>query len=115
MSIFSAFATIRPANCGTLPAAGTPKLASLGWARTQSESSFRLLAPVLALTAMALKYCATPAIGVKSFSGFLVNRVLGPYMQNAFRLMDEGVKPETIDAAMEEFGMPMGRAARLVR
>jgi 3-hydroxyacyl-CoA dehydrogenase/enoyl-CoA hydratase/3-hydroxybutyryl-CoA epimerase len=29
-------------------------------------------------------------------------------MQNAFRLLDEGVKPETIDAAMEEFGMPMG-------
>ena len=40
--------------------------------------------------------------------GFLVNRVLGPYMQNAFRLLDEGVKPETIDAAMEAFGMPMG-------
>ena len=31
-------------------------------------------------------------------------------MQNAFRLIDEGVKPETIDAAMEEFGMPMGPA-----
>src|SRR5207248_10760680 len=42
--------------------------------------------------------------------GFLVNRVLGPYMQNAFRLVDEGVKPETIDVAMEEFGMPMGPA-----
>jgi 3-hydroxyacyl-CoA dehydrogenase/enoyl-CoA hydratase/3-hydroxybutyryl-CoA epimerase len=47
---------------------------------------------------------------VKDAPGFLVNRVLGPYMQNAFRLMDEGVKPETIDAAMEEFGMPMGPA-----
>jgi 3-hydroxyacyl-CoA dehydrogenase / enoyl-CoA hydratase / 3-hydroxybutyryl-CoA epimerase len=31
-------------------------------------------------------------------------------MQNAFRLIDEGVKPETLDAAMEEFGMPMGPA-----
>jgi len=40
--------------------------------------------------------------------GFLVNRVLGPYMQNAFRLLDAGQKPETIDAAMERFGMPMG-------
>src|SRR4051812_24233767 len=46
----------------------------------------------------------------KDSPGFLVNRVLGPYMQNAFRLMDEGVKPETIDAAMEDFGMPMGPA-----
>jgi 3-hydroxyacyl-CoA dehydrogenase/enoyl-CoA hydratase/3-hydroxybutyryl-CoA epimerase len=29
-------------------------------------------------------------------------------MQNAFRMLDEGVAPETIDAAMEAFGMPMG-------
>jgi 3-hydroxyacyl-CoA dehydrogenase/enoyl-CoA hydratase/3-hydroxybutyryl-CoA epimerase len=47
---------------------------------------------------------------VKDAPGFLVNRVLGPYMQNAFRMMDEGAKPETIDAAMEAFGMPMGPA-----
>jgi 3-hydroxyacyl-CoA dehydrogenase / enoyl-CoA hydratase / 3-hydroxybutyryl-CoA epimerase len=39
-----------------------------------------------------------------------VNRVLGPYMQKAFQLLDEGYKPETLDAAMEEFGMPMGPA-----
>src|SRR5689334_4791100 len=45
---------------------------------------------------------------VRDSPGFLVNRVLGPYMQNAFRLLDEGQKPETIDAAMEAFGMPMG-------
>ena len=45
---------------------------------------------------------------VKDSPGFLVNRVLGPYMQNAFRMLDEGRKPETIDAAMQEFGMPMG-------
>ncbi len=45
---------------------------------------------------------------VKDSPGFLVNRVLGPYMQNAFRMLDEGVQPETIDAAMEAFGMPMG-------
>jgi len=45
---------------------------------------------------------------VKDSPGFLVNRVLGPYMQNAFRLLDEGMRPETIDAAMEAFGMPMG-------
>ena len=45
---------------------------------------------------------------VKDSPGFLVNRVLGPYMQNAFRMLDEGAKPETIDAAMMQFGMPMG-------
>ncbi len=47
---------------------------------------------------------------VKDAPGFLVNRVLGPYLQNAFRMMDEGVKPETLDRAMEDFGMPMGPA-----
>ena len=47
---------------------------------------------------------------VRDSPGFLVNRVLGPYMQNAFRLLDEGHKPETLDAAMERFGMPMGPA-----
>jgi 3-hydroxyacyl-CoA dehydrogenase / enoyl-CoA hydratase / 3-hydroxybutyryl-CoA epimerase len=45
---------------------------------------------------------------VKDSPGFLVNRVLGPYMQNAFRMLDEGIAPETLDAAMESFGMPMG-------
>ena len=45
---------------------------------------------------------------VKDAPGFLVNRVLGPYMANAFRMLDEGVKAETIDKAATEFGMPMG-------
>jgi 3-hydroxyacyl-CoA dehydrogenase/enoyl-CoA hydratase/3-hydroxybutyryl-CoA epimerase len=45
---------------------------------------------------------------VKDSPGFLVNRVLGPYMQNAFRMVDEAIQPETIDAAMESFGMPIG-------
>jgi 3-hydroxyacyl-CoA dehydrogenase/enoyl-CoA hydratase/3-hydroxybutyryl-CoA epimerase len=48
---------------------------------------------------------------VKDSPGFLVNRVLGPYMQKAFRLLDEGIRPETLDRAMEDFGMPMGPAA----
>ncbi len=45
---------------------------------------------------------------VKDSPGFLGNRVLGPYMQNAFRMLDEGVSAETIDAAMTDFGRPMG-------
>jgi len=45
---------------------------------------------------------------VKDSPGFLVNRVLGPYMANAFRMLDEGVKAEMIDKAAEQFGMPMG-------
>jgi 3-hydroxyacyl-CoA dehydrogenase/enoyl-CoA hydratase/3-hydroxybutyryl-CoA epimerase len=49
-------------------------------------------------------------LSVKDAPGFLVNRVLGPYMQNAFRMLDEGIRPETLDRAMEDFGMPMGPA-----
>ena len=45
---------------------------------------------------------------VKDAPGFLVNRVLGPYMANAFRMLDEGAKAETIDKAATAFGMPMG-------
>ena len=45
---------------------------------------------------------------VKSAPGFLVNRALTPYLLEAMVLRDEGVKQETIDAAAETFGMPMG-------
>jgi len=45
---------------------------------------------------------------VKSAPGFLVNRVLAPYMLEAVNLLDEGHSMATIDAAAETFGMPMG-------
>ena len=45
---------------------------------------------------------------VKSAPGFLVNRILTPYMTEAQIMLEEGVPAETIDAAAREFGMPMG-------
>lgn len=49
---------------------------------------------------------------VKSSPGFLVNRVLGPYMFGALKRLDEGGNtPELaaeLDAAAVRFGMPMG-------
>ena len=45
---------------------------------------------------------------VKDSPGFLVNRVLGPYIDQALRMADEGVALETLDAAAVAFGMPMG-------
>jgi 3-hydroxyacyl-CoA dehydrogenase/enoyl-CoA hydratase/3-hydroxybutyryl-CoA epimerase len=45
---------------------------------------------------------------VKSVPGFLVNRVLAPYMFDALRRVAEGTPKEKIDAAAEKFGMPMG-------
>ena len=44
----------------------------------------------------------------KSKPGFLVNRVLTPYLNEAMLMIDEGITPETLDAAMKDFGMPMG-------
>ncbi|MEM7600185.1 MAG: 3-hydroxyacyl-CoA dehydrogenase NAD-binding domain-containing protein [Verrucomicrobiota bacterium] len=45
---------------------------------------------------------------VKDSPGFLVNRVLMPYLIEAGRLVDAGYSPEVIDEAMLDFGMPMG-------
>jgi 3-hydroxyacyl-CoA dehydrogenase/enoyl-CoA hydratase/3-hydroxybutyryl-CoA epimerase len=45
---------------------------------------------------------------VKSAPGFLVNRALTPYMLEALVMLGEGYKRETVDAAAERFGMPMG-------
>ncbi len=45
---------------------------------------------------------------VKSAPGFLVNRVLAPYLMTAMRAVDEGVAPEAVDEAAVAFGMPMG-------
>ena len=45
---------------------------------------------------------------VRDHPGFLVNAVLGPYLLEAMRCVDEGYSPSTIDAAMVSFGMPMG-------
>lgn len=45
---------------------------------------------------------------VKSSPGFLVNRILMPYLMEAMRLLQEGHPREQIDKAALNFGMPMG-------
>lgn len=45
---------------------------------------------------------------VASSPGFLVNRVLVPYLMEAVIMETEGVPREEIDRAATEFGMPMG-------
>jgi 3-hydroxyacyl-CoA dehydrogenase / enoyl-CoA hydratase / 3-hydroxybutyryl-CoA epimerase len=44
----------------------------------------------------------------KSSPGFLVNRILLPYLLEAVELLDEGVPATFIDKAALDFGMPMG-------
>jgi 3-hydroxyacyl-CoA dehydrogenase / enoyl-CoA hydratase / 3-hydroxybutyryl-CoA epimerase len=43
-----------------------------------------------------------------SAPGFMVNRVLTPYMYEAMLCAQEGTPPELIDKAATEFGMPVG-------
>ncbi|MEE9425924.1 MAG: 3-hydroxyacyl-CoA dehydrogenase NAD-binding domain-containing protein [Methylococcales bacterium] len=45
---------------------------------------------------------------VKSSPGFLINRILMPYLLEAVELLSEGVTAETIDKVATDFGMPMG-------
>jgi 3-hydroxyacyl-CoA dehydrogenase/enoyl-CoA hydratase/3-hydroxybutyryl-CoA epimerase len=47
-------------------------------------------------------------IVVADSPGFLVNRILFPYLDEAVRLVTEGVPGETVDREAVRFGMPMG-------
>lgn len=56
---------------------------------------------------LAKKLGKTP-IKIKDSAGFLVNRILLPYLQEAVLMFEEGVDLQNIDKALLEFGMPMG-------
>lgn len=60
-----------------------------------------------AATAFARKLDKLP-LPCRSSPGFLVNRVLIPYMQEGMVAVEQGVLPEVVDAAATRFGMPMG-------
>jgi len=62
---------------------------------------------VPAAAAFARKIDKLP-LPVKSAPGFLVNRILAPYLMEAMRCVDEGIAPETVDEAALAFGMPVG-------
>jgi len=60
--------------------------------------------------ALASKLGKTPVV-VGDGSGFIVNRVLMPYLSEAMRMVGEGYSVEAIDRAIVEWGMPMGPLA----
>lgn len=64
------------------------------------------------LHALALKLGKTPVV-VRDSPGFWVNRLLMPYLNEAVALYEEGVSIESVDSALEEFGLPMGPLALL--
>ncbi len=68
------------------------------------ETSDEAVATVYNLT---LKLGKTPIV-VNDGPGFLVNRILVPYMVEAVSLLEEGNSVPRIDKAMRNFGMPMG-------
>lgn len=62
---------------------------------------------VEALYKWVLRVKKTPVV-VKDGPGFLVNRILMPYLNEAGYLLEEGVSVKDLDAAALNFGMPMG-------
>jgi 3-hydroxyacyl-CoA dehydrogenase/enoyl-CoA hydratase/3-hydroxybutyryl-CoA epimerase/3-hydroxyacyl-CoA dehydrogenase/enoyl-CoA hydratase/3-hydroxybutyryl-CoA epimerase/enoyl-CoA isomerase len=62
---------------------------------------------VVTLVALAKKVGKTPIV-VKDCPGFLVNRILFPYLNEAMVLLEEGAEPRALDKAASDFGMPMG-------
>ena len=63
-----------------------------------------------ALVALAKGIGKTPIV-VRDCPGFLVTRVMYPYLSQALRLLREGVAMDAIDEAAVAFGMPMGPIA----
>ncbi|HVN45403.1 MAG TPA: 3-hydroxyacyl-CoA dehydrogenase NAD-binding domain-containing protein [Steroidobacteraceae bacterium] len=62
---------------------------------------------VQAATAFARRLDKLP-VPCRSAPGFMVNRVLTPYLYEAMLAAQEGVAPALIDRAAVSFGMPMG-------
>ncbi len=60
-----------------------------------------------AVFALARRLGKTPVI-VNDGPGFLVNRILSPYLNEAGHLLQEGASVESVDRALLDFGMPMG-------
>jgi 3-hydroxyacyl-CoA dehydrogenase/enoyl-CoA hydratase/3-hydroxybutyryl-CoA epimerase len=62
---------------------------------------------IATVQALAIRMGKVPVI-VKDGPGFLVNRILTFYMNEAMRALSDGVSIEDTDQAMKAFGMPMG-------
>lgn len=64
-------------------------------------------ATVATVVAHAKRLGKYPVV-VQDSPGFLVNRVLTPYLHEAVELLREGVAPDRIDRLSRRFGMPLG-------
>lgn len=82
------------------PVAQMPLIEIVHSARTDAAAA-------QAATAFARKLDKLP-LPCRSAPGFVVNRVLMPYLHEAMYAAQEGVPLAVIDRAAEDFGMPMG-------
>ncbi|HEY7155533.1 MAG TPA: 3-hydroxyacyl-CoA dehydrogenase NAD-binding domain-containing protein [Gemmataceae bacterium] len=64
-------------------------------------------AAVVTLVALVKRIGKTPIV-VRDCPGFLVNRILFPYLNESLVLLQEGASPRALDKATTSFGMPMG-------
>lgn len=66
-------------------------------------------APQVVTTAVAFgRRIGKTVIVVNDSPGFFVNRILAPYLNEAGRLLEEGVAIDAIDGAMLDWGFPVG-------
>ena len=82
------------------PVAQMPLVEVIASAQTESRTQAAALAFTRSIDKLPLPCRSAP--------GFLVNRILMPYLTEAMLVAGEGVPLATIDRAAEEFGMPMG-------
>ncbi|HSG63912.1 MAG TPA: 3-hydroxyacyl-CoA dehydrogenase NAD-binding domain-containing protein, partial [Gammaproteobacteria bacterium] len=82
------------------PVAQLPLVEVIRTATTAPESLERAMSFVTQIGKLPLPCRSAP--------GFVVNRVLVPYMLEALRAHEDGYELETIDRAAEDFGMPTG-------
>ena len=82
------------------PVASLPLVEVIKGRQTGDETMRRALSFVTQIGKLPLPCRSAP--------GFLVNRLLTPYMLEALYAHEDGIALETIDAAARAFGMPMG-------
>jgi len=87
------------------PATVLPLVEIIRGAKTSDET-------VATIYQLSLKLGKIPIV-VNDGPGFLVNRILGIYLLEAMRMIQEKYNIEHIDTALKDFGMPMG-AIRLI-
>jgi 3-hydroxyacyl-CoA dehydrogenase/enoyl-CoA hydratase/3-hydroxybutyryl-CoA epimerase len=82
------------------PVASMPLVEVIRADKTDPDAVDRALAFVTQIGKLPLPCASAP--------GFLVNRILLPYMLEALSAHEDGHAIETVDAAAKRFGMPMG-------